>query len=1001
MKKTFLFLVVALLLSGAGYAQKSTYSMQMHRLDFSQPQKQVTPTFPLVEGFEDEDFPPAGWTAYDVDGGEAQWKLISPVAHSGENSARHWYASPMQEGWLITPKITLPDDAESILDFWSVNAFAEYNYHNGIWISTTDNSIESFTLIKQLSEEELSSPWKKIRISLSEFMGSEIYIGFKYQGQNADVWYIDDVSVKYAGTDGAARKLYGVDSPMVGESFVYSASIENLSEEPLTGYTVNLIDDEDNILTFNTTGEEIAPNETLFVNMLWTPTTTGAISLRAVLVLPDDINLANNTTNELEINVMPASNLIERTIGTDLSRSFLFPINFHWQSSRTQTIYYSHEIMGGSGKIFQIQYFNDFVEGLEHKPIQIWMANTTISDLYEWLPESEFTLVFDGYIDFPIGKNTINIPLDMLFEYTGANLVIMTNRPMDNNYYSMNNLFYSTRTTDFGYRGLSYNSSDDEFNWTQPGVNADWHPNTGLSIALEDLGSASGIVTDGTTPLADAVVEIVGANQKCTTDANGNFNFKYVMPGEYQITVKKYGHFDATGSLTVTSNNNTEINITLMPFPRYTVSGKITDNCQTAGVQDVVINVTGYDDYATTTDIAGNFTIPNVYGGFTYNIQAKSKGYETYTSTFEVNEHLTHNIELTIITFPVRNPVAEIVNDKVVVNWDTPLFTTPKSYILDDGSFENGWAIASGFEAWLGNEFAVETSGTLTSIDLYGIQNPNASGKMVTIDIFNEKKELLGTSQQFQIPNDQWMNIPLDEIPYSGTFYVMVHWTDTDGDTNWIGTDENGANATAGWDILQYEGLWGSVHLNLGGEPFVFMMRANVNEDAKSVTYGADKNEKADNLLTGYVLYRFNEGAPESSWNELSTNISELLYTDNDWSTMPNGIYQYAVKAVFSGCAMSEARLTNSLVKSNIKVKESLLSNVKIYSYLNNVYIDNEANITIKSVEITDITGRKLYQNTISKEKTVIPLHVAKGIYFITLTAQNNSIYTTKIFIGN
>ena len=297
----------------------------------------------------------------------------------------------------------------------------------------------------------------------------------------------------------------------------------------------------------------------------------------------------------------------------------------------------------------------------------------------------------------------------------------------------------------------------------------------------------------------------------------------------------------------------------------------------------------------------------------------------------------------------------------------------------------------------MGNMFPVNTSGTLTSIDLYGIQNPDATERTVTIDIFDENREYVGKSEPFLIPKDKWLNVPLQNISYSGTFYVMVHWYDTDGKTNWVGADENGPNAFAELDMLLYEGLWGSVHTELGGKPCVFMIRANVNENSKSVTYGPDK--AAGKGLVSYAVYRLHEKAPESAWTELSGNVTELLYTDNEWNTLENGNYQYAVKAVYSGNIMSEAKLTNMLIKNETQIRENMLSNVKVYSHLNNIYIRNEANVEIKAVEITDLTGRILYQSHVNNKETVIPLKVSNGIYFVRLISQENASYTTRISI--
>jgi hypothetical protein len=230
----------------------------------------------------------------------------------------------------------------------------------------------------------------------------------------------------------------------------------------------------------------------------------------------------------------------------------------------------------------------------------------------------------------------------------------------------------------------------------------------------------------------------------------------------------------------------------------------------------------------------------------------------------------------------------------------------------------------------------------------------------------------------------------------------MAHWKATNGNTNWIAVDENGPNATAGLDMLLYEGEWGYVHDELEGDPLVFMIRANAEENSKSVTYGKweGTTDGANRAPVSYAIYRLTEGTPEAAWTELSNSITELLYTDHNWSTLPDGNYQYAVKAVYSGNIMSDAELTNVVVRNETKINEKQFSDVLVYSHLNTIYINNVTNVSIKSVEITDIIGRTLHQSAVNNIKTVIPFQAPNGIYFVRLISQNGKSHTTKVTVN-
>ncbi|MCL2291423.1 MAG: choice-of-anchor J domain-containing protein [Bacteroidetes bacterium] len=147
-------------------------------------------TFPWIEGFEGNLFPPLCWTSHNKG---SSWQRSTSFAYNGLASARYDFG---ELGWLITRKIAVPNDGIYALDFWSYNQFSTFNFYNAVWISTTNNDTTSFVEVKQLfGEHEISDNWKKIRVSLQAYAGQEIYIAFKYIGDIADIWHIDDVTV--------------------------------------------------------------------------------------------------------------------------------------------------------------------------------------------------------------------------------------------------------------------------------------------------------------------------------------------------------------------------------------------------------------------------------------------------------------------------------------------------------------------------------------------------------------------------------------------------------------------------------------------------------------------------------------------------------------------------------------------------------------------------------------------------------------------------------------
>ncbi len=164
--------------------------------------------------------------------------------------------------------------------------------------------------------------------------------------------------------------------------------------------------------------------------------------------------------------------------------------------------------------------------------------------------------------------------------------------------------------------------------------------------------------------------------------------------------------------------------------------------------------------------------------------------------------------------------------------WSSPLCEQTGelwSLIYDDGSAENGWAINPGYTGWLGNEFPLPTifAGTIQSLDVW-FGNALPGSEHLTIDIFDNSKNYVGSSDPFIPPADGWLTVPCNGIPFSGKFYAMVKWENVATGTNFFGYDENGPYSA---DDLEwyYDGItWDKMTNAAGAAPGVFMIRATV-----------------------------------------------------------------------------------------------------------------------------------------------------------------------------
>lgn len=177
----------------------SIYSGESAVYSFSTVYDPTVTVFPWTEDFETAGFPPNGWTTADLDGGGSFWESSTAYNHTptGNKSARHSYSSAIpegQDGWLITPSIVLPANANMELSFWNYNQFAGDMVYNGLMINTSPDP-EDANWIEIWSAETVSTAWSQEQLSLKDYAGQTVYLAFVYRGYDADAWFLDDVEI--------------------------------------------------------------------------------------------------------------------------------------------------------------------------------------------------------------------------------------------------------------------------------------------------------------------------------------------------------------------------------------------------------------------------------------------------------------------------------------------------------------------------------------------------------------------------------------------------------------------------------------------------------------------------------------------------------------------------------------------------------------------------------------------------------------------------------------
>ncbi len=155
----------------------------------------------LFESFEDGF---GDWTLVDADGDGYNWTQFNPTtfssggfpAYDGTYGAmsRSWLSSGAltPDNWLISPQVELG----TTLRYYVVDDGSNYQETYRIYISTTDNNIESFVPLTDDMLSPNSADWTEVNIDLSAYAGQMGYIAFRqYNCTDRDFMIIDAVSI--------------------------------------------------------------------------------------------------------------------------------------------------------------------------------------------------------------------------------------------------------------------------------------------------------------------------------------------------------------------------------------------------------------------------------------------------------------------------------------------------------------------------------------------------------------------------------------------------------------------------------------------------------------------------------------------------------------------------------------------------------------------------------------------------------------------------------------
>ncbi|WP_044279130.1 carboxypeptidase regulatory-like domain-containing protein [Candidatus Cloacimonas acidaminovorans] len=890
-------------------------------------------------------------------------------AHSQPNCVRLYNSSDASATvMLVAPVLGDALDPHTVrVRFWARSLSTGYNISLGVMTSQTNPA--TFQAVQNIA---LTTTITEYIVDLTTYTGNGRYITFKHGGGSSGTLYLDDISFELISpNDLAAFSITGNVTPSVGNATDYTIGLKNWGTASQSAYIVKLMSGDTELAS--APGPTIAAGATATAVVTWTPTVEGPMSIYGKVVLTGDVNPLNDNSPSINISVMPAGAIVV-TIGEgNLAEGV--PWEFFYKNSLFQTLYYQAEI-GVMGNITAVTFYNNFVTNLTDKPVKLWLGTTDLADLSAGWILNDLTLVYDGTLNFPNGENTIVVPLQTPYLYTGGNLVLYANRPMDTQYFSSSDNFKAQTVGSNRARKLVNDSvAYDPMNPSATGTLSGTFPKTSFTFVVTGMGSLSGTVTSSGSPLADVLIQVSDANYSYTryTNAAGEYSFQYLPIGNYSATASKLGYETQSVTVTIIENQNTVQNFSLVSSSTVSVSGHIVGSDQpTVGIANAHIFLDGPLDYEGTSNANGDFTITGVLSGNTYNYTIQAIGYADLTGTVVVG---STNVNMgTLVMSELALPPVQIVAEEntaqtqVTLTWRPPGSTGTgvglEDFELDDGGWvpSSNWTNPLGDFEWTNTYDVADWSPSYTGTNI--VPPPTAHsgtgmwGTKINTNYTNSggfnyltKTFNFSTISNAQLSFWSWENVfgnfDYCQVAVNGTLVWGPSWDYTS--TQW---------RQRVIDLSAYDGMsevtiqfqmWASTVVNYAGwyiddvyvgtaqtyianshlpvmptalkglsemEAAKVANELSLQEPQRTVQ-SSDYSRTDNRVLNGYKVWRLISGNEnnENSWTLLTANtITDTTFIDTGWGTLPDGNYRWAVKGVYTNNLLGPAGFSNLLI---------------------------------------------------------------------------------------
>lgn len=278
------------------------------------------------------------------------------------------------------------------------------------------------------------------------------------------------------------------------------------------------------------------------------------------------------------------------------------------------------------------------------------------------------------------------------------------------------------------------------------------------------VGEVRGTVTAAGTPVEGVTVSLTGpVNRTVATAADGTYAVPRLLPGDYQLTLTKFGYQQATASATVAVDQTVTVDVAITRNADGVVSGVVT----TAGTPEAGAEVAATGTpVKTVTDAAGRYRLTLPHGTYTLAVTPRSRCSTATTVPVTVAGDLVKDVDLPLrgdgfgYTCAVGAQPYVAGTEKLALTGDDEATQVqlPFAFPFYGSVQSKGWITTNGYVSFAADKVVTGSNGTLPTTG-----TPNAAAYAFWDDLVADAESGIYTSTTGTAPRRtfviEWRNV--------------------------------------------------------------------------------------------------------------------------------------------------------------------------------------------------------------------------------------------------